>query len=230
MQFNSQNANTFTPSETFEKMNQNESSMQQKDELHEKPSNDIGTGEGDIGQSNGPTDWSAMSDGAGGDWNTQVDQETSANNDFHQTQNSTQQPWGNVSGEQQRNSGGGFRGRGGRRGNSNGYGNRGRGGYQQNGRAPYFRNNDGNSGSSNYQNGYQRNWNSNSDNAGGYNGGFKRSSSNPSRGGNGPRGDRNSMDGNRSGGRGGGGQFRGNPRGAPRTNYGPRPKVQQMQN
>ena len=74
-----------------------------------------------------------MSDGAGGDWGAQVEQENPSNTDLNQMQNS-QQAWGNVSGDQQR-TGGGFRGRGGRRGNSNGYGNRGRGGYQQNGRS-----------------------------------------------------------------------------------------------
>ncbi|XP_043489296.1 caprin homolog isoform X1 [Polistes fuscatus] len=117
-----------------------------------------------------------------------------------------QQAWS----DQQRS---GYRGRGGRRGNSNGYNGRGRGGYQQNGRTgqAYYRND------SNYQNGYQqRSW---ANEGNGYNGGFKRGGGS-TRGG--PRGERG-MD---RGGR--GGQFR-SQRGGNRGGYAPRGKPQQAQ-
>ncbi|XP_035726319.1 caprin homolog [Vespa mandarinia] len=147
-----------------------------------------------------PTDWSQSETAQQPVPDTQQQQQ-------QQQQQTTQQAWS----DQQR---GGYRGRGGRRGNSNGYNGRGRGGYQQNGRGgqgTYYRND------SNYQNGYQqRSW-SNEGN-GGYNGGFKRGGGS-TRGG--PRGERG-MD------RGGRGQYRGQ-RGGNRGGYAPRGKPQAQQ-
>lgn len=80
-------------------------------------------------QPNESVDWCQLAEsGNVNDWN-QTDQSPTSVQDSQQTQQqTTQQAWG----DQQRS---GYRGRGGRRGNSNGYNGRGRGGgYQQNGR------------------------------------------------------------------------------------------------
>lgn len=85
--------------------------------------------ENDMGQITEPTDWAQMNDSIG-DWSQTENSQTAQDT---QLQNS-QQAWG----DQQRS---GFRGRGGRRGNSsNGYNSRGRGsgGYQTNGKLTDF--------------------------------------------------------------------------------------------
>ncbi|XP_043252840.1 caprin homolog [Colletes gigas] len=158
--------------------------------------------ETELEQPNESIDWCQMTES--NDWN-QADQSQQPIQDTQQPQQQTsQQAWG----DQQR---GGYKGKGGRRGNSNGYNGKGRGGgYQQNGRVgqgTYYRND------SNYQNGYQqRSWGNNDGNSG-YNSGYKR-------GGGGqrgvPRGERG-MD------RGSRGQFRGQ-RGGNRGGYMPRGK------
>ncbi|OAD57644.1 Caprin like protein [Eufriesea mexicana] len=164
--------------------------------------------ESELEQPNESVDWCQMTET--NDWN-QTDQSQQSAQDSQQTQQQTsQQTWG----DQQRS---GYRGRGGRRGNSNGYNGRGRGGgYQQNGRGgqgTYYRND------SNYQNGYQqRSW-GNSEGNSGYNSGYKRGGGG-SRGG-GPRGERG-MD------RGSRGQFRGQ-RGGNRGGYAPRGKPHTQQ-
>ncbi|XP_015123600.1 caprin homolog [Diachasma alloeum] len=173
----------------------------------------------DVERPNETVDWCQMTDNTPmNEWNSaDVDQQQSG----QQESQSGQQAWG-----EQRS---GYRGRGGRRGNSNGYNGRGRGsngGYQQNGRgsgqANYYRH------ENNYQNGYQRNYH-NDGNTGGYNGNFKRAGGGGGTGGGtggsrgGPRaGERTGMD------RGRGGQFRGQ-RGGNRGGYAPRSNKPQAQ-
>lgn len=164
--------------------------------------------EPEVEQPSESVDWCQMSESAN-DWNQTEPTQPSAQDSQQTQQQTTQQAWG----DQQRS---GYRGRGGKRGNSNGYNGRGRGGgYQQNGRGgqgTYYRND------SNYQNGYQqRSW-GNSDGNSGYNSGYKRGGGGP-RGG--PRGERG-MD------RGGRGQFRGQ-RGGNRGGYAPRGKPHTQQ-
>lgn len=188
---------------------QQEAQIQSVDEKAEQVQDEsaVVTAEADMEQPNEPVDWSQLSENTPDDW-VQSDPPQQSNEQLQQQpqQQSSQPAWG----EQQR---GGYRGRGGRRGNSNGYNGRGRGGgYQQNGRGSgqgaYYRND------SNYQNGYQQRTYSND----GYNAGFKRGGG--PRGG--PRGERG-MD------RGGRGQFRGGPRGGNRGGYIPRGKPQTQQ-
>ncbi|KZC12553.1 Caprin like protein [Dufourea novaeangliae] len=166
--------------------------------------------ESELEQPNEPVDWCQITDA--NDWN-QVDQSQQPTQDSQQEQQQQQQTSQQAWGDQQRS---GYKGRGGKRGNSNGYNGRGRGsGYQQNGRGgqgTYYRND------SNYQNGYQqRSWGNNEGN-GGYNSGYKRGGGGP-RGG--PRGERG-MD------RGSRGQFRGQ-RGGNRGGYTPRGKPHAQQ-
>ncbi|XP_060817300.1 caprin homolog [Bombus pascuorum] len=187
---------------------QQESQQQPAEEKVEENQDETTTApESEIEQPTESVDWCQMTET--NDWN-QTDQSQQSAQDSQQTQQQTsQQTWG----DQQRS---GYRGRGGRRGNSNGYNGRGRGGYQQNGRGgqgTYYRND------SNYQNGYQqRSW-GNSEGNSGYNSGYKRGGGG-SRGG-GPRGERG-MD------RGGRGQFRGQ-RGGNRGGYAPRGKPHTQQ-
>ncbi|XP_003402634.1 caprin homolog [Bombus affinis] len=187
---------------------QQESQQQPAEEKIEENQDETTTApESEIEQPTESVDWCQMAES--NDWN-QADQSQQSAQDSQQTQQQTsQQTWG----DQQRS---GYRGRGGRRGNSNGYNGRGRGGYQQNGRGgqgTYYRND------SNYQNGYQqRSW-GNSEGNSGYNSGYKRGGGG-SRGG-GPRGERG-MD------RGGRGQFRGQ-RGGNRGGYAPRGKPHTQQ-
>lgn len=195
-----------TQSQNFE--HQQESQQQQPTE--EKPDENQDEAiapESELEQPNDPVDWCQMTDPS--DWN-QTDQSQQPAQDSQQQ--ASQQAWG----DQQRS---GYRGRGGKRGNSNGYNGRGRGsgGYQQNGRGgqgTYYRND------SNYQNGYQqRSW-GNNEGSSGYNSGYKRGG-----GGGGPRG---GPRGERGMDRGGRGQFRGQ-RGGNRGTYAPRGKPHTQQ-
>ncbi|XP_057341648.1 caprin homolog isoform X3 [Microplitis mediator] len=207
------------PTQNFDQQ-ETQQQPEEKNEQHvEEP--EVAPAEAD--SSNEPVNWCQMADAPMDEWSSNENAQQSEHSDHQQSQ----QAWG-----EQRSSG--YRGRGGRRGNSNGYNGRGRGGgnYQQNGRgggqgnasSSYYRNDN-----SNYQNGYQpRNYNNDGGNSN-YNGNFKRGGGGGS-GGGGPR--TNSRGGDRPGiDRGGrGGQFRGGQRGGNRGGgYVPRGKPQTQQ-
>ncbi|XP_057341647.1 caprin homolog isoform X2 [Microplitis mediator] len=203
------------PTQNFDQQ-ETQQQPEEKNEQHvEEP--EVAPAEAD--SSNEPVNWCQMADAPMDEWSSNENAQQSEHSDHQQSQ----QAWG-----EQRSSG--YRGRGGRRGNSNGYNGRGRGGgnYQQNGRGggqgSYYRNDN-----SNYQNGYQpRNYNNDGGNSN-YNGNFKRGGGGGS-GGGGPR--TNSRGGDRPGiDRGGrGGQFRGGQRGGNRGGgYVPRGKPQTQQ-
>ncbi|XP_012255816.2 caprin homolog [Athalia rosae] len=204
--------------QTIQQQNYEQIAIQQEpqpqiaDDKVEQVQDEPAGGEPDLAPVDNGGEWCQLSEGAGGDWN-----QPDSSPPSQQQQQPIQQAWG----DQQR---GGYRGRGGRRGNSNGYSSRGRGGggsggYQQNGRGggqgTYYRNNE-----SNYQNGYQQRSYNSAEGNGGYNGSFKRGSGGGQRGG--PRGDRGTD-------RGGRGQFRGSQRGGNRGTYAPRGKTQAQQ-
>ncbi|KAK2587236.1 hypothetical protein KPH14_002975 [Odynerus spinipes] len=195
--------------QNFEQTPQQDGQEKLTEEKTEENQEESAPAEADIEQPSESVDWSQLAET--GDWNQSETPQQSIQDSQQpqqQQQQTTQQAWS----DQQR---GGYRGRGGRRGNSNGYNGRGRGGYQQNGRGgqgTYYRN------ENNYQNGYQqRSWSNNEGNTG-YNAGFKRGGGS-TRGG--PRGERG-MD------RGGRGQYRGQ-RGGNRGGYAPRGKPQAQQ-
>ncbi|XP_015434983.1 PREDICTED: LOW QUALITY PROTEIN: caprin homolog [Dufourea novaeangliae] len=196
-----------TQTQNFEHQQENQQTTEEKTEENQ---DETIAPESELEQPNEPVDWCQITDA--NDWN-QVDQSQQPTQDSQQEQQQQQQTSQQAWGDQQRS---GYKGRGGKRGNSNGYNGRGRGsGYQQNGRGgqgTYYRND------SNYQNGYQqRSWGNNEGN-GGYNSGYKRGGGGP-RGG--PRGERG-MD------RGSRGQFRGQ-RGGNRGGYTPRGKPHAQQ-
>ncbi|XP_008559915.1 caprin homolog isoform X2 [Microplitis demolitor] len=205
---------TVQPTQNFDQQ-ETQQQPEEKNEQHVEES-EVAPAEAD--SSNEPVNWCQMADAPMDEWSTDNAQQSE-----HSDHQQSQQAWG-----EQRSSG--YRGRGGRRGNSNGYNSRGRGGgnYQQNGRGggqgSYYRNDN-----SNYQNGYQpRNYNNDGGNSN-YNGNFKRGGGGGS-GGGGPR--TNSRGGDRAGiDRGGrGGQFRGGQRGGNRGGgYVPRGKPQTQQ-
>ncbi|XP_033342001.2 caprin family member [Megalopta genalis] len=198
-----------TQSQNFEHQQESQQQQQPTEEKTDENQDEAIAPESELEQSNEPVDWCQMTDP--NDWNqTDQSQQPAQDAQQQQQQQTSQQAWG----DQQRS---GYRGRGGKRGNSNGYSGRGRGsGYQQNGRVgqgTYYRND------SNYQNGYQqRSW-GNNEGSGGYNSGYKRGGGGGPRGG--PRGERG-MD------RGGRGQFRGQ-RGGNRGAYAPRGKPHTQQ-
>ncbi|KAG7198210.1 hypothetical protein KM043_005618 [Ampulex compressa] len=192
--------------QNFEQPAHPQENQQPAEEKVEENQDESTIPETEVEQQNEAVDWCQMTEA--NDWNQTDQQQQSVQESQQQPQQQlSQQTWG----DQQR---GGYRGRGGRRGNSNGYNSKSRGGYSQNGRTgqgTYYRND------SNYQNGYQqRSWGNNEGN-GGYNSGFRRGGG--QRGG--PRGERG-MD------RGGRGQLRGQSRGN-RGGYAPRGKPHTQQ-
>ncbi|XP_017879393.1 caprin homolog [Ceratina calcarata] len=187
---------------------QQENQQQPVEEKAKENQDETAAPETELEQPSESGDWCQMTESSN-EWNQTESSQPSVQDSQQTQQQTSQQAWG----DQQR---GGYRNRGGRRGNSNGYNGRGRGGgYQQNGRGgqgTYYRND------SNYQNGYQqRSW-GNSDGNTGYNSGYKRGGGGP-RGG--PRGER-SMDAR------GRGQFR-SQRGGNRGGYTSRGKPHTQQ-